>query len=55
VAIVTEGKGYVEWDAGERLEVGLGDVYIIGAGTGIEFKSEGKEDFVVYRAFVEVK
>ena len=55
VAIVTEGRGVVEWDSGKRLEVGLGDVYMIGAGTGVEFKSEGKEDLVIYRAFVEVK
>lgn len=55
VAIVTEGSGAVEWDTGERLEVGLGDVYIIGAGTGVEFKSKGTEPFVVYRAFVEVE
>jgi mannose-6-phosphate isomerase len=55
VAIVTGGRGSVEWDTGAKLEVGLGDVYIIGAGIGVVFNSEGKEDFVVYRAFVEVK
>jgi mannose-6-phosphate isomerase len=54
VAIVTGGKGAVEWNTRDRLEVGLGDVFIVGAGVSVGFKSEGKEDFVVYRAFVEV-
>jgi mannose-6-phosphate isomerase len=36
------------------LEVGLGDVFVIGAGTRAGFKSGGKEDFVLYRAFVEI-
>lgn len=55
VVIVTEGRGTVEWDIGERLEVGLGDVFIIGAGCKVQFQSGGMKDFVVYRAFVEVK
>lgn len=55
VAIVTEGRGAVEWDSGERLEVGLGDVYVIGAGTAVEFRSGETDDLVVYRAFVEVQ
>jgi len=56
VAIVTGGRGVVEWDGEkrERLEVGFGDVFFVGAGTEVQLKSEGEEDFVVYRAFVEV-
>jgi mannose-6-phosphate isomerase len=55
VAIVTEGRGAVEWNSGERLEVGLGDVCMIGAGIAVEFRSGGTDDLVVYRAFVEVR
>jgi mannose-6-phosphate isomerase len=54
VAIVTGGEGAIEWNTKERLEVGLGDVFVIGAGTRAGFKSGGKEDFVLYRAFVEI-
>jgi mannose-6-phosphate isomerase len=55
VAIVTAGKGTVEWETGETLEVGLGDVCVIGAETRVVFYSQSQEDFVVYRAFVEVE
>ncbi|KAG6917106.1 hypothetical protein DXG01_003926 [Tephrocybe rancida] len=51
IAIVTDGAGAVDW-GGEKLEVGLGDVFFVGAGTEITFGARDGE-FVVYRAFVE--
>jgi mannose-6-phosphate isomerase len=54
IAIVTEGKGKVSWGL-ESLDVGLGDVFFVGAGIRIEFEaSGGVEGLVVYRAFVEI-
>ncbi|KAG6840827.1 hypothetical protein C0991_004050 [Blastosporella zonata] len=51
IAIVTDGAGTVSW-GWETLEVGLGDVFFVGAGTEVTFRA-GDADFVVYRAFVE--
>lgn len=56
IAIVTEGKGVVHWSEGEErdLQVGVGDVFFIGAGFEINVHAvEGK--LVLYRAFVEDK
>lgn len=55
VAIVTEGKGVVEWGGdNDKLDVGTGDVFFIGAGTEVSFTAAGGERvLVVYRAFVE--
>jgi len=50
IAIVTEGGGSVIWDEKE-LELSVGKVIFIGAGTGVKFKAE--KEIVVYRAFVE--
>ena len=52
IAIVTDGKGKVSWGS-EVLDIGLGDVFFIGAGTKIEFEASGVGELVVYRAFVE--
>ncbi|KAG6885751.1 hypothetical protein C0993_010262 [Termitomyces sp. T159_Od127] len=57
IMIVTDGEGVVRWELEGReerkLDIGLGDVFFIGAGTKVRF--EGKdEEFVAYRAFVEV-
>lgn len=51
VAIVTEGGGSVQWGSGDTLDLGLGDVFFVGAGTEIKFL--GGEELTVYRAFVE--
>ncbi|KAG5651330.1 hypothetical protein H0H81_009083 [Sphagnurus paluster] len=53
VAIVTEGVGIVSWGSGERLDVGVGDVIFIGAGTQLTLTPTGDHGMVVYRAFVE--
>ncbi|TFK37411.1 mannose-6-phosphate isomerase [Crucibulum laeve] len=52
VTIVTEGSGKVAWADGE-LELGLGDVFFIGAETGVTFEGGSEGSFVLYRAFVE--
>ena len=52
MAIVTQGKGKVSWRI-ESLEIGLGDVFFVGAGTRINFEANGVGELVVYRAFVE--
>ncbi|KAF8174214.1 mannose-6-phosphate isomerase [Pholiota molesta] len=56
LAIVTEGEGDVSWmEAGEeKVGLGVGDVVFIGAGTDVKFTNTGEEQFVLYRAFVEV-
>ncbi|KAF5362294.1 hypothetical protein D9756_002049 [Leucocoprinus leucothites] len=56
ITIVTEGKGSVHWNEGEGrdLELGVGDVFYVGAGTEIDVRAqEGK--LVFYRAFVETQ
>ncbi|KZT64727.1 mannose-6-phosphate isomerase [Daedalea quercina L-15889] len=52
IAIVTEGKGALEW-AGEKLGVAEGDVIFIGAGTGVKLYAGEDGQLAVYRAFVE--
>jgi len=52
IAIVTNGNGKVSWGS-ELLDIGLGDVFFIGAGTKIEFEASDVGELVVYRAFVE--
>ena len=55
IAIVTQGKGKVSWRIGsESLDIGLGDVFFVGAGTRIDFEANGVGELVVYRAFVEI-
>ena len=57
IVIVTEGKGKVSWTFGggaESLDIGLGDVFFVGAETKIEFEASGVGELVVYRAFVEI-
>lgn len=49
LVIATEGSGTVTWQDG-TLEVGVGDVFFVGAKTQIDFTG----DLVLYRAFVEV-
>ena len=53
IAIVTEGKGKVSWGL-EALDIGLGDVFFVGAETRIELEADGVGELVIYRAFVEV-
>jgi len=53
IAIVTDGAGAVRWEEGERLEVGLGDVFFVGSGTGLAFVAADGQELVVYRAFVK--
>ncbi|KAF4611109.1 hypothetical protein D9613_007303 [Agrocybe pediades] len=56
IAIVTEGKGTVTWGAtaGQTLDVGPGDAFFIGAGTGVTFENKlGDGELLVCRAFVE--
>ncbi|KAI0360760.1 mannose-6-phosphate isomerase [Trametes cingulata] len=59
IAIVTEGRGEVVWTEGkggeERMEVGEGEVFFVGAGREVEFVAKGEGSFVVHRAFVEAK
>ncbi|KAF9538535.1 mannose-6-phosphate isomerase [Agrocybe pediades] len=52
IAIVTEGKGKVSW-GDESLDVGLGEVFFIGAASGVTFKNEGEGRLTIYRAYVE--
>ncbi|KIM42639.1 hypothetical protein M413DRAFT_444327 [Hebeloma cylindrosporum] len=52
VAIVIAGGGAVGWED-EKLNIGLGDVFVVGADTQVEFEAQGKEELVIYRAFVE--
>lgn len=56
IAIITEGKGKVSWGRGgvESLDIGLGDVFFVGAGTRVEFEASGVGELVVYRAFIEI-
>lgn len=55
IAIVTEGKGKVSWGLeGEALDIGLGDVFFVGAETRIELEANDAGEFVIYRAFVEI-
>ncbi|KAF9483080.1 mannose-6-phosphate isomerase [Pholiota conissans] len=55
LAIVTAGKGLVSWYSSveENLELSLGDVFFIGAGTAIRFKNTEDTPLILYRAFVE--
>ncbi|GLB41516.1 putative isomerase [Lyophyllum shimeji] len=55
IAIVTHGAGSVRWGEGEGgwLVVGLGDVFFIGAETGLTFIAGDEQELVMYRAFVE--
>ena len=56
IAIVTEGRGKVAWgDEGQTLDVGLGDVFFIGAANAVTFLTEGEEKLVIYRAYVEAE
>ena len=55
IAIVTGGRGTVEWGGREELGISEGDVLFVGAGEGVELRSVGEEELVVHRAFVEVK
>ena len=53
IVIVTEGNGKVIWGS-ENLEVSIGDVLFVGAGTPVQV--EASEDGVtLFRAFVEAK
>ena len=56
IAIVTDGSGRVTWNQGttEIMEIGLGDVFFIGANKDIKLDNLGDSELVVYRAFVEV-
>ena len=38
---------------GESLNIGLGDVFFVGAGTRIELEASGVGELVIYRVFVE--
>ncbi|KAF8900885.1 mannose-6-phosphate isomerase [Gymnopilus junonius] len=63
IVIVTEGNGQVKWvqekankdTEKETLEIGLGDVFFIGAAIGVEFVNSDKDGLVLYRAFVETE
>ena len=52
VGIVTAGGGVVRWE-NEKLRVGLGDVFVVGADIQVEFETQGEDELVIYRAFVE--
>ncbi|KAM6497470.1 mannose-6-phosphate isomerase [Amanita muscaria] len=61
IFIVTTGSGRIVWNQGPgeetgSLDVGLGDVVFIGAGTGVEFITDRKsrDGIILYRAFVQV-
>ena len=55
IAIVTQGKGKLSWrNRSECLDIGLGDVFFVGAGTRIDFEVNGVGELVIYRAFVEI-
>ncbi|KAG5640358.1 hypothetical protein DXG03_009091 [Asterophora parasitica] len=56
IAIVTDGSGTIRWgtDDSERLDLGLGDVFFVGAETEVSVKAGG-EGLVLYRAFVEAE
>ncbi|KAJ3746460.1 mannose-6-phosphate isomerase [Lentinula detonsa] len=49
LTVVTKGKGMVSWN-GDTLQIERGDVFFIGADTGVQLEGE---DLVLYRAFVE--
>ncbi|OBZ77682.1 hypothetical protein A0H81_02259 [Grifola frondosa] len=55
IAIVTDGKGGVEWGDGEGLDISEGDVFFVGAGTEMKMvaKGEANGQLVIHRAFVE--
>ena len=53
IVIVTEGKGKVSW-GDEALDIGLGDVFFVGAETRIELEASGVGELVIYRAFVQI-
>ncbi|KDR75171.1 hypothetical protein GALMADRAFT_249114 [Galerina marginata CBS 339.88] len=57
IVIVTEGNAVVRWgEEAQSLNVGLGDVFFVGAATGVEFVNESAdEQLVFYRAFVETE
>ena len=42
-----------ELEGDEALDIGLGDVFFVGAGTRIELEASGVGELVIYRAFVE--
>ena len=50
VGIVIAGGGVVRWE-NETLSVGLGDVFVVGADTQVEFGTQGQDELIVYRAF----
>ena len=52
LTIVTKGAGVVSW-AGERLEVRKGDVFFVGADTGVGLECGQDGKLTMYRAFVE--
>ncbi|KAL0579898.1 Mannose-6-phosphate isomerase [Marasmius crinis-equi] len=51
IVVVVQGQGTVKWE-GDRLEIKNGDVFFIGADTGVEFASTGGDELVMYRAYV---
>jgi len=52
VGIAIAGGGVVRWE-GEKLIIGLGDVFVVGADTQVEFEAQGGNELIIYRAFVE--
>jgi mannose-6-phosphate isomerase len=52
VGIVIAGGGVVRWED-ETLGIGVGDVFVVGADTQVEFEARGQDELVIYRAFVE--
>lgn len=54
IAIITSGKGKIEWSDGS-LDVVQGEAIFVGANTAINlFATEEDEKLEIYRAFVEV-
>ncbi|KAF9261737.1 mannos-6-phosphate isomerase [Marasmius fiardii PR-910] len=51
IVVVVQGKGRVQW-TGNHLDIKSGDVFFIGAETGVNFDAEGDEELVMYRAYV---
>ena len=54
VVVVTGGRGAVSWGGPEeKLTISKGEVFFVGAGTGVRFAAEDAEEgLVLYRAYV---
>ena len=54
IVVVTGGRGTASWGE-ESLSISEGEVFFVGAGTGVRLIAQDKEtDLVLYRAYVTV-